>query len=82
MSSVAEFTIDASKAGPLPTGELPKVTVVDASRQSVNVQVTDNKNATFTCRYTPTKAVLYIVTVTYRTTAVKGSPFKVRGLIY
>ena len=76
-NAVAEFTVDASKAGQLPAGELPKVVVADASSSAIKVDVIDNKNSTFTCRYTPTRAAVYTVTVTFSSTPVQNSPFKV-----
>jgi len=78
VNATTEFTVDASKAGTLPSGELPKVVITDASSTPVKVDIIDNKNSTFTCRYTPTRAVIYTITVTYSTTAVQNSPFKVR----
>ena len=77
INTATEFTVDASKAGSLPSGELPKVVITDASSTQVKVDIVDNKNSTFTCRYTPTRAVIYTITVTYSGTAVQKSPFKV-----
>lgn len=77
VSTVTEFTVDASKAGPLQAGQLPIVAITDGSSTPVKVEIIDNKNSTFTCRYTPTKAVLYTVTVTFAGAGVSNSPFKV-----
>jgi filamin len=77
VNTVTEFTVDASKAGSLPSGELPKVVITDASSVQVKADIVDNKNSTFTVRYTPTRAVIYTITVTYSGTAVQKSPYKV-----
>jgi filamin len=78
VNAVAEFTVDASKAGLLTAGQLPVVTISDGSSTPLKVEIIDNKNSTFTCRYTPTKAVLYTITLTFAGTAVCNSPFKVK----
>jgi len=74
VNAVAEFTVDASKAGHVAPVD---ITAVDADSNVVDVKVTDNKNSTYTCRYTPTKAVMHTICIAYGGVAIPKSPFKV-----
>lgn len=74
VSTWAEFTVDASKAG----GTAPlSVTVVDAEKNNIEVKITDNKNGIYTCRYMAKKSIQHTITITYGGTQIPKSPFKV-----
>ena len=68
-----EFTVDARQAG---TASLV-TSAVDVDGTRAEVTVTDNKDGTYTCRYTATRAVKYSVSVTWGGVSVTKSPFKV-----
>lgn len=72
-----EFTVDARQAG---TATL-LVSAVDVDGTRTEVTVVDNKNGTYTCRYTATRAVKYSVSVTWGGVSVPKSPFKVGGCL-
>ena len=69
-----EFTVDARKAGQPASLD---ITAVDVDSNVVDVKVTDNKDATYTCRYTPTKSVMHTICISYGGVAIPKSPFKV-----
>jgi len=69
-----EFTVDARKAGQ--TAALD-ISAVDVDSNVVDVKITDNKDSTYTCRYTPTKAVMHTICISYGGVAIPKSPFKV-----
>jgi len=79
VNAETQFTVDASKAGLVSTLD---ITAVDDSSNVVDVKVTDNKNATYTCRYTPTKSVLHTICIAYGGVSIPKSPFKVHQLLY
>ena len=68
-----EFTVDARQAGQAPLG----VSAFDVDGARVEVSVTDNKNGTYTCRYTATRAVKHSISVTWGGVSAPKSPFKV-----
>jgi len=74
VNALTEFTVDARKAGQ--TAALD-ISAVDADSNPVEVKVTDNGNATYTCKYTPTKPVMYTICIAYGGVAIPKSPFKV-----
>lgn len=69
-----EFTVDAKSAGKLaPLSNILKT----ADGDNIPVDVDDNHDGTFTCKYTPKKAVKHTVIPAYDGVAVKKSPFRV-----
>ena len=78
MNAVAEFTVDARKAGQVAPLD---ISAVDADSNAVEVKVTDNKNGTYTCSYTPTKSVVYTICIAYGGVAIPKSPYKVMFII-
>uniref|UniRef100_A0A0B7BJS8 Calponin-homology (CH) domain-containing protein n=1 Tax=Arion vulgaris TaxID=1028688 RepID=A0A0B7BJS8_9EUPU len=69
----AEFTVDIRSAG---TATL-NVSCIDVDYNPVEVQVQDNGNGTFTCRYMPTKSVKHTVTITFGGVSIPKAPFRV-----
>ena len=74
MNVMTEFTVDASKAGQVAPLD---ISAVDAESNVVDVKVLDNKDGTYTCKYTPVKANLHTICIAYGGVAVPNSPFKV-----
>ena len=74
---ITEFTVDARKAGQTATLD---ISAVDADSNVVEVKVTDNKDGTYTCRYMPTKNVVYTICISYGGVAIPKSPFVVRNI--
>ena len=74
LNAMTEFTVDASKAGQVAPLD---IVLVDADSNTLDVKVTDNKNATYTCKYTPLKANVHTVCIAYGGVAIPSSPFKV-----
>jgi len=68
-----EFTVDARQGGQAPLG----VEAVDVDGEKVPITVVDNKNGTFTCRYTARRAVKHTVTITWGRVQIPKSPYKV-----
>ncbi|KAL4005204.1 hypothetical protein ACER0C_004917 [Sarotherodon galilaeus] len=56
-----EFTVDAKQGGKAPL----KIIAQDGEGNSVDVQVKDNGNSTYTCTYTPRKPVKHTVMVSW-----------------
>ncbi|XP_039460606.1 filamin-A-like isoform X3 [Oreochromis aureus] len=56
-----EFTVDAKQGGKAPL----KIIAQDGEVNSVDVQVKDNGNSTYTCTYTPRKPVKQTVMVSW-----------------
>ncbi|KAL3965738.1 filamin [Sarotherodon galilaeus] len=56
-----EFTVDAKQGGKAPL----KIIAQDGEVNSVDVQVKDNGNSTYTCTYTPRKPVKHTVMVSW-----------------
>jgi len=79
VNTVAEFTVDARKAGQ--TAPLD-ITAVDVDSNPVEVKITDNKDGTYTCRYTPVKSVMYTICISYGGVAIPKSPFMVRCSLF
>ncbi|KAL8615195.1 hypothetical protein ACOMHN_029211 [Nucella lapillus] len=73
LSKWAEFTVDTKLAGKAALN----ITCMDVDYKPVEVQVKDNKDGTFSCRYMPTKSCKYTVTITYGGVNVPNSPFRV-----
>ena len=74
LNTLTEFTVDASKAGQVAPLD---IVAVDADSNPVEVKVTDNKNRTYTCKYTPVKATLHTICISYGGVSIPNSPFKV-----
>ncbi|XP_076469743.1 LOW QUALITY PROTEIN: filamin-A-like [Babylonia areolata] len=73
VSKWAEFTVDTKLAGKAPLN----ITCMDVDYKPVEVQVKDNRDGTYSCRYMPTRPVKYTVTITYGGVAIPNSPFRV-----
>jgi filamin len=69
----AEFTVDARKAGKAPL----HITCIDATYKPVEVTVKDNKDGTFSCKYTAKSAVRHTIIITWGTVGIPKSPFRV-----
>ncbi|KAK3102524.1 hypothetical protein FSP39_011943 [Pinctada imbricata] len=69
----AEFTVDARKAGKAPL----HITCLDVDLKPVEVQVKDNKDGTYSCKYMPKKPVKHTVTIAWGGVQVPNSPFRV-----
>ncbi|XP_012939324.2 filamin-A-like [Aplysia californica] len=70
----AEFTVDTKLAGkPAPLN----ISCMDVDYKPVDVQVKDNGNGTYSCRYMPTKNVKHTVTITYGGVMIPKAPFRV-----
>ncbi|CAF3564394.1 unnamed protein product [Adineta steineri] len=68
-----EFTIDTNGAGEAPL----RVQAIDQEYQPVDVQVRNNGNGTYTCRYTPRTPLRHCILVDYGGVAIPNSPFRV-----
>ncbi|XP_061423004.1 filamin-A-like [Lethenteron reissneri] len=68
-----EFTVDARAGGRAPL----KVYAQDAEGNPIDVQVKDNGDGTFLCRYTPRKAIKHTFLTTWGGVSVPGSPHRV-----
>ena len=73
-----EFTIDAQNAGEAPL----RVQAMDQEYQPVDVQVRNNGNGTYTCRYTPRTPLRHCILVDYGGVAIPNSPFRARFCFY
>lgn len=69
----AEFTVDARKAG---KAQL-EIICNDADGNPVNVDIKDNGNGTFSCKYKPMKNVKHVVVISYGGVNIPKSPFRV-----
>ena len=69
----AEFTVDTKEAGIAPL----HVTCLDVNCNPLEVQVMDNRDGTFGCRYMPKKPERHTVFVTYGSANIPDSPFRV-----
>ena len=69
-----EFTVDASNAGEAPL----RVQAIDQDYIPVDVQVRNNGNGTYACRYTPRSATRHYIMIDYGMVAIPNSPFRVR----
>lgn len=70
----SEFTIDTQNAGEAPL----RVQAMDQEYQPVDVQVRNNGNGTYACRYTPRNPLRHTILIDYGGVAIPNSPFKVR----
>ncbi|CAF0892142.1 unnamed protein product, partial [Didymodactylos carnosus] len=68
-----EFTVDTHSAGEAPL----RVQAIDQEYQPVDVQVMNNGNGTFKCKYTPRHPIRHSIMVDYGGVAIPNSPFKV-----
>ncbi|GFN93495.1 filamin-a-like [Plakobranchus ocellatus] len=70
----AEFTVDTRSAG----GKAPlHISCMDVDYNPVEVQVKDNGNGTYACKYMPKKNVKHTVTITYGGVMIPKAPFRV-----
>lgn len=53
---------------------------IDQEYQPVDVQVRNNGNGTYTCRYTPRNPVRHCILIDYGGVAIPNSPFRVSSL--
>ncbi|XP_076447622.1 filamin-A-like isoform X2 [Babylonia areolata] len=72
----AEFTVDTTAAGKAPLS----ITAMDADYKPIEVQVKDNKDGTYSCRYMPTRPVRHVISVNFGGVAVPNSPFRVNAV--
>ncbi|XP_059165585.1 filamin-A-like isoform X3 [Physella acuta] len=72
-NKVAEFTVDTRAAGKAPL----VISCMDVDYKPVNVEVKDNGNGTYTCRYQPTRNVKHTVTITFGGVMIPNAPFRV-----
>jgi filamin len=77
VSKWAEFTVDVKKAGKA----VLKIACIDCHYKSVEVQIKDNKDGTYTCRYMPRNPVKHTITITWGGVQVPNSPFRVSTCI-
>jgi len=68
-----EFTVDAREGGKAPLA----VIVTDEQHSPLEVAVKDNKDGTYTCRYTPKKLVKHVVCITWGGVVIPGFPVRV-----
>jgi len=71
--SPLEFTVDTRSAGVAPL----EASVTDADYQPVDVEVKDNQDGTFQCRYVPKKRVKHVVVVTFGGVVIPNFPVRV-----
>ncbi|KAL8582065.1 hypothetical protein ACOMHN_028046 [Nucella lapillus] len=71
----AEFTVDTTAAGKAPLS----IVGHDVDYKPIEVQVKDNKDGTYACRYMPTRPMKYTISVNYGGVAVPNSPFRVNA---
>lgn len=72
----AEFTIDTRKAGKAPL----KISCLDVNLKSIDVQIKDNKDGTYSCKYKPFASVKHTITITYGCVMIPKAPFRVSFL--
>ena len=78
MNEQQEFVIDTKDAG---NAKL-NVSVTDSDQKPVDVNVKDNKDGTFTCTYTPKKAVKHVVVATFGDVVIQKFPYRVTLALY
>ncbi|BFZ10498.1 hypothetical protein BsWGS_13537 [Bradybaena similaris] len=69
----AEFTVDTRSAGKAPL----HISCIDVDYNPIEVQVVDNGNGTYNCKYMPTKSVKHTVTITFGLVMIPKAPFRV-----
>lgn len=74
MNKPADFTVNAKQAG---SPAVVKAECFDVTGQSIPVQIRDNNDATYSCRYTPKVQGKHTVVVSYGGVNIPESPFKV-----
>lgn len=77
VQQMTEFTVDAKKAG---KAQLD-IICHDADGNPVKVDVKDNKDGTYTCKYKPLKNVKHVVLISYGGVNIPKSPFRVSSLV-
>ena len=70
----AEFTVDTRAAGKAPLD----VSCMDSDYKMLDVQIKDNKDGTYFCRYMPTRNCKHTVQVNYGGCNIPKAPFRVR----
>jgi len=73
-----EFTVDTRSAGVAPLA----VAITDADQEPVDVEVKDNKDGTYQCRYVPKKRVKHVVVVTYGGVVIPNFPVRVSIVVF
>ncbi|XP_036366037.1 filamin-A isoform X2 [Octopus sinensis] len=73
VQQMTEFTVDAKKAG---KAQLD-IICHDADGNPVKVDIKDNKDGTYTCKYKPLKNVKHVVLISYGGVNIPKSPFRV-----
>ncbi|XP_078677456.1 filamin-C-like isoform X45 [Branchiostoma floridae x Branchiostoma belcheri] len=68
-----EFTVDAKKVA---AGQL-QIWAYDQEAEKLDVKVRDNGNKTYTCTYTPLKAIRYTIDISWDQVNIPNSPFRV-----
>ena len=68
-----EFTVDTRSAGTAPL----RVKVTDSDQQPLDVEVKDDGDGTFQCRYVPRKLVKHVVVVTFGDVVIPNFPVRV-----
>jgi len=72
-----EFTVETHNAGEAPL----RVQAIDQDYQPIDVQVRNNGNGTYTCRYTPRNSNRHCISIDYGGVAIPKSPFRVIFLL-
>ncbi|RUS81267.1 hypothetical protein EGW08_010971 [Elysia chlorotica] len=70
----AEFTVDTRSAG---TKAPLHISCMDVDYNPVEVQIKDNGNGTYACKYMPKKNVKHTITITYGGVMIPKAPFRV-----
>ncbi|XP_021363284.1 filamin-A-like isoform X15 [Mizuhopecten yessoensis] len=73
VSTWAEFTVDAKKAGKASL----KISCLDVDLKPVEVQIKDNRDGTYSCKYMTKRAVKHTITITWGGVQIPNSPFRV-----
>ena len=69
----AEFTVDTRAAGKAAL----VISCMDVDYKAVEVQVKDNRDGTYACRYMATRNVKHTITITFGGVTIPKSPFRV-----
>ena len=69
----AEFTVDTRSAGKAPL----VISCIEVDYKPVEVQIKDNRDGTYSCRYMPLRNVKHTISITYGGVAIPNSPFRV-----
>jgi filamin len=71
-----EFTVETQNAGEAPL----RVQAIDQEGQPVDVQVRNNGNGTYNCRYTPRNPIRHCIWIDYGGVAIPNCPYRVTTL--